>query len=192
MVRIEPKFGEAYWTLANFKSFHFSTKDLVAMRNALRVTLSDTDKVEIHFALGKAYEDRGDYQQSFRHYFTANAIRASDIDPAQVVVSTLVNKSIDTFTGDYFATRSNVGCPEQAPIFVVGLHRSGSTLIEQILASHPLVEGANELNVMKNIRDRLTRSSGTVSVAAITALKPADFRQIGQGYLERTQAVPTN
>jgi tetratricopeptide (TPR) repeat protein len=186
-LRAEPAFGEAWWTLANFKSFRFSARDLAEMRAALRRRLADSDALHIHFALGKAHEDRGEYEQSFRHYAAGNAIRAAGSDPDQAGVSALVDQSIATFTSDFFARNRTGGCAEEGPIFVVGLHRSGSTLIEQILASHPLVEGTTELTVMKSIRDRITRSSGASPAAAVAALEPSDFRRIGEEYLERTK-----
>lgn len=186
-IRSDPNLGEAYWTLANFKSYRFSNRDLAQMRSALARRISDQDKLNIHFALGKAFEDRGDYEQSFHHYSLGNAIRATGIDPEQASASALVDESIATFTPDFFARTEGAGCTEEGPIFVVGLHRSGSTLIEQILASHPLVEGTTELTSMKNIRDWLVRSTGKTAPAAIAALEPPEFRRIGEEYLDRTR-----
>ena len=186
-IRIDPTFGEAYWTLANFKSFRFSNRDLAQMNKALRGKLSSADALHIHFALGKAHEDRAEYEQSFQHYSTANAIRAAGFDSEQLSMSALVDESIAAFTSEFFERNSGAGCPKEGPIFVVGLHRSGSTLIEQILASHPLVEGTTELGIMKLIRDRVTRDSGKDPAAAITSLQPDDFRRIGEEYLERTR-----
>lgn len=190
-IRIDAGFGEAYWTLANFKSFHFSNRDIAQMRKALQGKLSSVDALHIHFALGKAYEDRGEYQQSFEHYSTANAIRAAGFKAEQVAMSALVDESIAAFTPEFFERNAGAGCPDEGPIFVVGLHRSGSTLIEQILASHPLIEGTTELGIMKLIRDRITRSSGRSAAAAITVLQPSDFRRIGEEYLERTRPFRT-
>lgn len=186
-IRINPTFGEAYWTLANFKSFQFTNRDLAQMRSAVRQRLIPNDALHIHFALGKACEDRGDYQLSFEHYSAGNAIRATEIDAEQVGMSALVDQSIETFTPEFFRRNAKAGCAEEGPIFVVGLHRSGSTLIEQILASHPMIEGTTELGIMKLIRDRITRSSGKSPAAAIAELKPSDFRRIGEEYLERAR-----
>jgi tetratricopeptide (TPR) repeat protein len=186
-IRVNPAFGEAYWTLANFKSFQFSNRDLAQMRNALRHRLSPNDALHIHFALGKAFEDRREYQQSFEHYAAGNAIRAAGIDADQVGISALVDESIATFTDEFFQANAKSGCEEEGPIFVVGLHRSGSTLIEQILASHSLIEGTTELGIMKLIRDRITRSSGKSAAAAIADLEPSQFQKIGEEYLERAR-----
>src|SRR6185437_7073863 len=141
--------------------------------------------LHIHFALGKAYEDRREYEQSFEHYCAGNAIRAAGIDPGEVGISALVDESIETFTGEFFRANAKAGCEEEGPIFVVGLHRSGSTLIEQILASHSLIEGTTELGIMKLIRDRIGRSSGKSPAAAVAELERSQLRKIGEEYLER-------
>jgi tetratricopeptide (TPR) repeat protein len=186
-VKAEPEFGETWWTLANFKSYQFSGHDLTQMRQALRKKLSDEDALHIHFALGKAYEDRSDYEQSFRHYAEGNALRAKTFLPDQMSVTERVDQSIATFTGEFFKRNARAGCPDTGPIFVVGMHRSGSTLIEQILASHPLIEGTTELGVMNTIRDRLGRLAGMNSLEAIARLEPAQFAAIGEEYLEKTR-----
>jgi tetratricopeptide (TPR) repeat protein len=186
-VKAEPEFGEAWWTLANFKSYQFSGHDLAQMRQALRKKLSDEDALHIHFALGKAYEDRGDYEQSFQHYAAGNALRARTFRPEQTSVAEIVDKSIATFTAEFFDRNEGAGCPDKGPIFVVGLHRSGSTLVEQILASHPLIEGTTELTVMNNLRDRLARAAGVNPAEAVARLEPKQLRSIGEEYLEKTR-----
>src|SRR4249919_3857224 len=101
-LKIEPTFGDAYWTLANFKSFHFSPRDLQHMRQALRKKLSDNDALHIHFALGKAYEDAGDYEQSFSHYAAGNALRAASFTPDQSSATAFVDEAITAFTPEFF------------------------------------------------------------------------------------------
>jgi len=187
-LKIQPSFGEAYWTLANFKSFRFAPRDLQHMRQALRRRLSDTDALHIHFALGKALEDSGDYEQSFTHYAAGNALRASEFTPEQVSASDFVDEAIAAFTPEYFERNGGAGCTETGPIFVVGLHRAGSTLIEQILASHPLVEGTAELATLNLIRKRIARVTGLSPCQAIARLEPAQFADIGAEYLDRTRA----
>lgn len=185
---IQPTFGEAYWTLANFKSFRFSPRELNQMRQALRKKLSDGDALHLHFALGKAYEDSGDYEQSFTQYVAGNAIRAQEFTPEQTSATAFVDEAIATFTPEFLERNRGAGCPETGPIFVVGLHRSGSTLIEQILASHPLVEGTAELATINLIRNRIARATGDTLCQAIAQLGPAQFIEIGAEYLERTKA----
>jgi tetratricopeptide (TPR) repeat protein len=186
-LKTQPSFGVAYWTLANFKSFRFSAGEILRMRKVLRQKLSEEDELHIHFALGKAYEDRGDYEQSFRHYKAGNAMRAASLGREQISVSTLVDEFTATFTPEFFERNKKAGFDEKGPIFVVGLHRSGSTLIEQILSSHPLVEGTTELNVMNSIRERLVRSRSQTPAAAIASLHRREVRAIGEEYFERTR-----
>ena len=187
-LKIEPTFGEAYWTLANFKSFHFSPRELNQMRQALRKKLTDEDALHVHFALGKALEDSGDYAQSFTHYAAGNALRAAEFTAEQSSTTEFVDEAIATFTPEFFARNQGAGCCEAGPIFVVGLHRSGSTLVEQILASHPMVEGTAELATMNLIRNRIARATGLSTCAAIAQIEPAQFTDIGAEYLERTKA----
>ena len=187
-IRANPAHGDAWWTLANFKSFKFSPGDLGRMQAALRGRPGEHNALHIQFALGKAFEDRREYEQSFRHYAIGNALRAATFSPDQVAVTEHVDELLSTITADFFERLEGSGCPDDSPIFVVGLHRSGSTLIEQILASHPQVEGTTELGIMRSIRERLARSGGMSAPAAIAALQPADVRAIGEEYLHRARA----
>ena len=189
-IKVEPTFGENWWTLANFKSFRFSTKDVHAMRQLLRGRLEQEDALHLHFALGKALEDRGDYGESFRHYAAGNALRAATFAPDQKAMTAQVDEWIAALTPAFF-DRGQVGDPARDPIFVVGLHRSGSTLVEQILASHPLVEGTTELAAMNNIRDRIERRTGLSAPAAIAALDPREFAELGAHYLDKTRPFRT-
>lgn len=186
-IRIDPAFGNAWWTLANFKSFKFSPRDIKQMQAALGMRPPEDQALQIHFALGKAYEDRSDYEPSFRHYATGNALHARTVPAGSALMTDAVDSSIATFTPELFTRNENAGHSEEGPIFVVGLHRSGSTLIEQILASHPLVEGTTEIPVMKVIRERVARKSGKSAAEAINELDHAEIRMIGQEYIERTR-----
>jgi tetratricopeptide (TPR) repeat protein len=186
-IRARPGLGEAYWTLANFKSFRFSPRDLSDMRSALAREPAAEDAIHLHFALGKAFEDRGDYEPSFRHYAAGNALRAASLSPDEIKPAQFVDESIAAYTPAFFERNRGSGSPTAGPIFVVGLHRSGSTLIEQILASHPLIEGTTELPVMNNIRDRLARETGLGPVETVARLKRDDFAGIGEEYLGRTR-----
>jgi tetratricopeptide (TPR) repeat protein len=186
-IKKEPTFGEAWWALANFKSFKFSARDIAQMQAALHRRISEHDALHIRFALGKALEDCGDYEQSFAHYAAGNAIRARSFPSDRVAVTKLVDEWMAVLTPEFFGRNADAGCPQEGPIFIVGLHRSGSTLIEQILASHPQVEGAGELVELQFIRDRIARLAGKTAAAAIAEIKAADFRAIGEEYLERTR-----
>jgi tetratricopeptide (TPR) repeat protein len=186
--KAEPSFGESWWTLANFKSFRFSANDMKQMRQLLLGRLASDDALNIHFALGKAYEDAGAWEQSFQHYAAGNALRADTFTEDQRSVTALVDESIAAFTPQFFERNIGSGFSAPDPVFVVGLHRSGSTLVEQILASHPLVEGTTELAVMNAVRDRLARSARLSPPAAVAALEKDRFASIGAEYIEKTRA----
>jgi tetratricopeptide (TPR) repeat protein len=187
-IKAEATFGESWWTLANFKSFRFSDAEIQKMRQVLRGRLEPNDASNIHFALGKAYEDRADYEQSFSHYSAGNAIKAESFQEEQKSVTGTVDESLAVFGRDFFVRTSGVGFAAPDPIFVVGLHRSGSTLVEQILASHPLVEGTTELAVMNSLRDRLARSTGLSAPATVAGLDTDRFASIGEEYVEKSRA----
>lgn len=193
-IKITPTCGNAYWTLANFKSFRFTPAEITQMRNALRKVTSEDDAVHLHFALGKAFEDRKDYEASFRHYRAGNAIRAANLDRDHVTATSYVDRGIEVADERFFQKNRGCGHAERGPIFVVGMNRAGSTLVEQILASHPLVEGTAELVVMPQLRERMIRiasgegGSGSNAWDAIQQLGPGEFAKIGSEYLERTRA----
>jgi tetratricopeptide (TPR) repeat protein len=190
-VKAQPTYGEAYWTLSNFKSFRFTDRDVSAMKKALRGKLTDVDALHFHFALGKAYEDRNQYARSFEHYFAGNRIRRGGLSPAEMRVTAYVDRAISIYAPELFKRHEGAGSEARDPIFVLGLHRSGSTLIEQILASHPMVEGTTELTIMQQIWDRLGRIaalSGRGPFDELLRLDSAAFKAIGEEYLERTRA----
>jgi len=189
-VAIRPTFGEGWWSLANLKTAGFDSADLATMRKALRGKISADDALHLNFALGKALEDRGRYEQSFRHYSEGNRIRAQGLTPEQMSVAPFVDRSIATFDESLFARLSRAGNPAADPIFVVGLQRSGSTLVEQILASHPLIEGTTELMAMQYLWGDLTkmaRSEGRSAWQWILMASPEQLASLGSDYLERTR-----
>ena len=189
-IEARPSYGEAWWTLSNFKSFRFSDRDLSAMRKALRCKLSDDDALHFHFALGAAFEQRGDFSLSFHHYELGNALRRKKFDPASMRITSFVDEAIANCSPDLFDRHKEDGCPANDPIFVVGLQRSGSTLVEQILASHPMIEGTSELKVMQGVWDRLGRIAslhGRGVFAELVDLDGAAIGAIGEEYIDRTR-----
>lgn len=189
-ISTRPTYGNGYWSLANFKSFKFSQRDMNLMKRALTKKLTAEEALHFHFALGKAYEDQQEFEASYRHYAAGNKIRAATVEPEYQWVTPFVDRAIETLTCDMLDRPPSAGCREPGPIFVLGMHRSGSTLIEQILASHPLVEGTTELAVMNQIRDRLLRQSRDRGVdywQALSELNDSELEQIGQEYLDRTR-----
>jgi len=192
-IELEPTLGEAYWSLANLKTFRFAGEDVVAMRNSLTTTgLSDDDRLHFEFALGKALEDGGEFEEAFSHYVRGNAIRKKLIPYSLDDNSKFVRRAKAVFTGDFFAARAGAGTQARDPIFVVGLPRAGSTLIEQILSSHSQVEGTMELPDVPRIAAEIFRresSSNTQGFAqAVAAFSPQELRALGDRYLADTRS----
>jgi predicted Zn-dependent protease len=191
-ISMEPTLGEAYWSLANLKTFRFSEGDVAALRGALaRNDLSDEDRLHFEFSLAKALEDEKSYEQSFTHYAHGNALRKA-LQPYSAETNTrYVNLCKRQHTAEFFAARAGGGAPDAAPIFIVGLPRAGSTLLEQILASHSAVEGTMELPTLPQIaRDLSGRNEGdneTPFFDAVAALGPEELRALGERYLAETR-----
>jgi tetratricopeptide (TPR) repeat protein len=192
-VTLAPAMGEAWWSLANLKAYRFDDADIARMLAALAdPALPDEARLHLDFALGKALEDKGDYATSFRHYAAGNARRRALVpwDGAANHAHLLANERL--FTKPFFAARQGQGCPARDPIFVVGLPRSGSTLIEQILGSHSRIEGTMELPYIGQIaRDLAGQARGTTELGylgVLAAAPPAALNALGEAYLARAAA----
>ncbi len=160
-VALDPDFGEAYWSLANLKTFRFDEAEIAHMRAALaRDDLAGEHRLHIAFALGKALEDRKDYASSFAHYAHGNGLRLAQVPYSADDTSARLARVREQYTADFFRAREGMGADAPDPIFIVGLPRAGSTLIEQILASHPAVEGTMELPEIISITRALRASAG--------------------------------
>ncbi|MEO8113699.1 MAG: sulfotransferase [Phenylobacterium sp.] len=191
-LELTPSLGEAYWSLANLKTLRFSAAETAAMEGQLaRADVGADDRFHLHFALGKALEDAGDYEASFRHYQAGNVQRRETMDYEAGDTSDRVSRSRALFTQGFFAERAGQGCPAPDPIFIVGLPRAGSTLIEQILSSHSQVEGTQELPDIIAIARRIGRSSrkaaGDAYPEALAELSAGDLAALGEEYLARAQ-----
>jgi tetratricopeptide (TPR) repeat protein len=181
-----PGLGEAWWSLANLKTMQFSEADRKAMENALAAA-SGKELVHFHFALGKAYEDDGQYETAFRHYADGNRLRRAELSYKADETSAAVARAREVFTQEFFAAREGQGAPETDPIFVVGLPRSGSTLIEQILASHPMIEGTQELPDILRLVQRLAGDDRSRYPALLANFDGNALRGLGASYLETTR-----
>jgi tetratricopeptide (TPR) repeat protein len=185
-------FGEAYWSLANIKTFRFTAADLSAMRAQLaRPAIDDANRLHLHFALGKACEDAGDHAQAFEHYATANALHRAGHPYDADLNANRVRRLQSTFTREFFDERAGSGCAAPDPIFIVGMPRAGSTLLEQILSSHSAVEGTMELPEMISMAKELRTQAESQEIAVyaeVLATKSAgELRAMGEQYLERTR-----
>ncbi len=178
-IGLDPGFDEAWWSLANLKTFRFTADDMARMRGA------GEPGAWRHFALGKACEDNGDYAKAFQHYAGANALRRASHPHDADAAKAQVRRTIALLTPAFFAARAGVGAPDPDPIFMIGMPRSGSTLVEQILASHSAVEGASELPDLPALARRL--AAGRSWPAALAAVPLADFATLGRDYLAATK-----
>ena len=190
-IELAPHLGEAYWSLANLKTFRFTPADIEAMQAQLATTnLTDDDRLQFHFALGKAFEDARQFTESFQHYAEGNRLRRIRVGYDADANIEQMQRSRALFTPEFFAARAGQGAQAPDPIFIVGLPRSGSTLLEQILSSHPLVEGTMELADIVNMARELGGPHARVQGAypeSIAALDENALRSLGERYLEQTR-----
>ncbi|WP_430402459.1 tetratricopeptide repeat-containing sulfotransferase family protein [Hyphomonas sp.] len=189
--------GDAYWSLANLKTFRFSDEDIDAMRrSAARETVDREDYYHLAFALGKALEDRTEFEESFIWYRRGNAIKRRLITYSADDNQSDMARISDYFTPDVFDARSNAGCQSRAPIFIVGLPRAGSTLLEQILASHSQVEGTQELpdiiSIARRIADKKRAGDPSNYPNGLSGLTDSDLTALGEEYIERTRIHRTD
>jgi tetratricopeptide (TPR) repeat protein len=191
-IELQASYGEAYWSLANLKTLRFTDADLAAMRAQLeRPDLSDEDRLHFEFALGKALEDRGEFAESFAHYVHGNEVRRAGIRYEADETTEHVRRSKALFTAEFFEERRGFGASSDAPIFIVGLPRSGSTLLEQILSSHSAVEGTMELPDMLStarlLGGRRKYSDGSRYPEVLATLGADELRALGERYLAQTR-----
>jgi tetratricopeptide (TPR) repeat protein len=191
-IGLAPALGEAWWSLANLKTVRLGADDIERMDAALCAPgLSREDLFHLHFALGKAHDDAGEPERAFQHYAEGNRLRRELIGYDPDETSKGVDRSIALFTPAFFKEREGWGCPAPDPIFILGMPRAGSTLIEQILASHPQVEGTMELPdipaLVKRLAGRTRKSDESAYPEALAALGPDALRALGEEYLERAR-----
>jgi tetratricopeptide (TPR) repeat protein len=193
-----PAFGDAHWSLANLKTYRFSDGEIAHMRSRVAAAATGpVDRTHLCFALGKAYEDRKEYAQSWQFYERGNALRRAESHYHPEITETNTRRQIEVCTAQFFAARAGAGVPDPDPIFIVGLPRSGSTLIEQIFSSHSRVEGTQELADIQRIVLELEGRGPDLGnprypdpryPGVLTGLAPDEFRRLGERYLASTRA----
>ncbi|WP_220462976.1 tetratricopeptide repeat-containing sulfotransferase family protein [Colwellia sp. MB02u-6] len=192
--QLNPSYGDAFWSLANTKTYRFSDEEIAQMQaqqnnNALALT----DKVQLHFATGKAFEDREDYKQAFQAYQEGNKLQHAHSGFDITKVEQQVAEQIKYCTAELFESRGNLGLSLPDPIFIVGLPRAGSTLLEQILASHSQVDGTMELHNILGLASRLRGRSNSQSDQEaqypknLNEINPEYFKRFGQQFIDETQ-----
>jgi tetratricopeptide (TPR) repeat protein len=192
----QPSFGDAYWSLANLKTYRFGDEELARMRaEEGRGELKPVDRYHLCFALGKALEDRGEYAESFRYYERGNALKKAETRYRPAPLERTIRAQISVCTREFFTARAGVGCQRSDPIFIVGLPRAGSTLIEQILASHSCVEGTMELadipRLVQHLSGREQIDTEPRYPAVLPELTPERLERFGEKYLADTQVYRT-
>src|SRR5882724_1095754 len=191
-----PSFGDAYWSLANLKTYRFTVEEIERMRAEEAAPATElVDRYHLCFSLGKAFEDRGEYAESWRYYERGNALKRVQGRHDPLVTQINTREQIEVCTAEFFAARAGTGVPDPAPIFIVGLPRAGSTLVEQILASHSEVEGTQELSDVERIVRELQgceRDGNNPRYPALLAeLGREEFRRLGERYIGGASAYRT-
>jgi len=188
-----PGYGEAYWSLANLKTYRFTDEEIDRMRAAESAPATATvDRYHLCFALGKALEDQQEFAQSFEYYSRGNALKraASAYDAQQLEAGARLQREVCTRA--LFARHAGSGASAPDPIFIVGLPRSGSTLIEQILSSHSAVEGTQELadlpRMVNGLQGRETPDGRAAYPGALARMTAQDCRRLGEQYLRDTRS----
>jgi len=186
---LNPAQGAAWWSLANLKTVKFDGEDVVAMEDGLAAARDDESRIQLHFALGKGLGDQGRFAESFDHYAVGNRLRRVQFAFDKTRLSQDVSKAETVFTPRYFAERAGAGAQARDPIFIISMHRAGSTLIEQILSSHPMVEGTEELFDIQNLAGRIAGSKGQGDswLDDIDHLSLNELGALGENYLKSTR-----
>jgi predicted Zn-dependent protease len=191
-IDLRPGFGDAWWSMANLKTFRFTDADIATMRDQLSAGDGDReDHFHLCFALAKALEDCGEYEDAFRHYHRGNSIKVV-LERYDAERTTLdMQRSKNFFTAESFAARAEQGCTSPDPIFIVGLPRSGSTLLEQILASHSQVDGTKELidipAIVRRLGGKRKRGEEPRYPAILGELSAAQLCELGEEYMARSR-----
>jgi tetratricopeptide (TPR) repeat protein len=191
-----PRFGDAYWSLANLKTYRFTAGEIAQMRaHEAEQHITLVDRYHLCFALGKALEDREEYADAFGYYERGNALKKTEVLYRPETTERNARLQMSVFSPAFVKAREGVGCARPDPIFIVGLPRAGSTLLEQILASHSQVEGTMELADITRLVVRLQGRSYDEAAPAYPAnlrdIPAETLRGFGEKYLADTQVYRT-
>lgn len=188
-IRLDQERGEAWWGLASIKTHRFTDDDRVAMEAAAEIASDILNLSPLHFALGRAWQTQKDYRKAFAHFSEANRLWAEAINYNPEELTDEIGETSQRMDSDYFASLDRSGDPSDAPIFIVSLPRSGSTLLEQMLGSHADIEALGELSyipaLLRAVMERATQRARVTVPQAIAALTPAQREELGREYLRR-------
>jgi len=187
-----PDFGDAFWSLANLKTYQFSDSEIKRMQTVeADGAVAPADRWHLCFALGKAFEDLGGFDESFRYYEQGNGLKRSISKYRAETMTEDLELQTKVCDANLLSLREGRGCPQSDPIFIVGLPRAGSTLLEQILASHSQVDGTLELQnilaLVRKLEGRTKEGDASRYPGILTTLSDADLTAFGERYLEETQ-----
>jgi tetratricopeptide (TPR) repeat protein len=193
---VRPSYGDAYWSLANLKTYRFPDDEIARMRTEEAADATQlVDRYHLCFALGKALEDRADFAASFRYYERGNALKKGESRYNADLIERNARLQSSVCTREFFTSRQGFGCQRADPIFIVGLPRAGSTLLEQILASHPQVAGTMELadipRLVQHLQGREQNDLQPRYPAVLTELSADQCARLGEKYLADTQVYRT-
>jgi tetratricopeptide (TPR) repeat protein len=191
-IKLLPELGGGYWSLANLKTFRFTDVDIAEMEKQLeRSDLRVEARVQFFFSLGKAFEDVKQYEKSFENYQKGNALWRSTVDYDAERTHQFVVECKEIFTPEFFKPLKGVGCRKRDPIFIIGMPRAGSTLLEQILSSHSQIEGTMELanitSLARHLGNEAGENDGITYPELLGYLDPDEFALRGEEYLRDTQ-----
>lgn len=185
-IALRPVLGEAWWSIANIKTARLEATDIGAMEGALADSaVEGEDRFHLHFALAKAHDDAKRPEAAFAHYAEANRLRRAALPYEAADTTAAVDAAIATYSSDLFARHQEQGCDAPDPVFIVGLPRAGSTLIEQILSSHSQVEGTMELPDIPGLVNTLGHEGRYPAI--VNGLDPRRLREMGETYMARTR-----
>ncbi|HEY1892902.1 MAG TPA: sulfotransferase [Steroidobacteraceae bacterium] len=196
-IAARPAYGEAWWSLANLKVHRFTPEQQRALRQALDAPrLEEKDRIGLHFAYAKCLEDERRFAESLEHYTQGNALKARLAPYLPDVIDRIVAESRELFTAEFFAKRAGWGHPDSSPIFIVGMPRSGSTLVEQVLASHPAIDGTMELPQINHLIQAVCSAARPGQglrpyPSALSALDCNAMATLGSLYIEKTRLFRT-
>ncbi|MGB6486296.1 MAG: sulfotransferase, partial [Steroidobacteraceae bacterium] len=196
-IAARPAYGEAWWSLANLKVHRFTPERQRALRQALDAPgLDENDRIGLHFAYAKSLEDERRFDESLQHYTQGNALKSRLAPYLPDVIDRIVAESKELFTAEFFTKRAGWGHTDSSPIFIVGLPRSGSTLVEQVLASHPAIDGTMELPQINHLIQAVCSAAGPGQglrpyPSALAALDGNAIATLGRLYLEKTRLFRT-
>lgn len=191
-LELDPSFVRAYWSLANLKTFRFDPAEIERMESLLANTdLSVEERTQLLFALGKAYGDEKLYEKSFANYAKGNALHRLGLEHDPDVLTSYVAQCKRVFTAEFMRERAMAGCRDPDPIFIVGMARSGSTLVEQILASHSQIEGTRELfdlaAVSQEIQYKIAPALNEKYPHVLKKLDNGKLKRLGESYIDGTR-----